>query len=235
MCREKKDRIWIIFVFLSSIVPFIWYVFVSPSGWARHVWQVIMLSMMLITILLGRIIERFGRYWWDKILYALCIVIVASMMMRQETLQGAYILTSAHINQFQDNRFIRGLEGFPSTPLLSLRDQKELVSYFQTHIKPEDQIYYLGWFIQAEAAPLVDKVMYPITRYLNSGQVHPDGGNAYVLMGPYQKGKWSFMPSEYVPRKIRTLCNSETVLFENTSYTFCQLKDNLEYVDQAYE
>lgn len=127
----------------------------------------------------------------------------------------------------------RGIQGLPSNPFLSLEDQKDLREYFFNNVNENDKMYYLGWFLVAEASPLVDKVFYSLDRYLEIGQINPEGGNSYLIVGPYQKGKLSIVGSTYHDRKVDELC--DVISYENPSYTLCRLRENLVYENKAYE
>ena len=81
---------------------------------------------------------------------------------------------------------------------------------------------------------MVDKVFYSLDRYLEIGQADmSDDGKSYLIIGPYQKGKYSLVPKTYYPSKVSELC--EVVVFENSSYTLCSLKNNLVYENRAYD
>jgi hypothetical protein len=116
---------------------------------------------------------------------------------------------------------------------LSLEDQKGLREYFFNNINENDRVYYLGWLLVAEAPPIVDKAFFSIDRYFETGQVNPEGGKSYLIIGPYQKGKLSIVGSAYHDKKVEQLCKSK--VYENPSYTLCLLRNNLVYQNKAYE
>ncbi len=225
MANKKYSKI-ITILFLSMTISFFWFIFISPTGWARHAWQAIMIGMILISIFLGltykKILAR-KKFYMLPILLLLIILFT-----RRESLDFNYFLTETDIYQWRTNRFIRNLEGFPSTPILSLRDQEELLNYFNKNIKKNDSVYYLGWFLNSEASAITGKVFFPLDRYLSSQK-----DNSYLILGPYQKGIWSLMPPDYVPLKKTLLC--QDVVFENNSYTLCKLKKGLVYSNLPYQ
>lgn len=225
MVNKKYLRIMTI-LFFSMIIPFLWFIFISPTGWARHAWQAIITGMIFMSIFLG--------LTWKKILakkyfYMLPILVFFIILfLRKDSLDFNYFLTEKDVYQWRENRFVRHLEGFPSTPILPLRDQENLLNYFQKNISEKDKIYYLGWFLNSEASAFTGRVFFPLDRYLSNQK-----DNSYLILGPYQKGTWSLMPADYVPSKKRLLC--QDVVFENNSYTLCKLKKGLVYNNLPYQ
>jgi hypothetical protein len=249
---KEEIRVIFIMMYVSIFSIFTWYIFISPAGWARHAWTGIFEGMVITSSSIGYFIYEIinnnsstvrsgsrSRQVFQKLfnktsnLYFLFLLIVAlHLAVRPESLTLTPFLTSDTITKWQGNRFIRSLEGFPSTPILSLKDQKELVAFFNSHIQKNDKIYYAGWFIHAEVPPLVDKVFFSLNRYFTLNQKNPDGGKSYLILGPYQQGPWSFEPPQYVPTKIAELCTK--AVFKNPSYALCTLRSGLVYNNPAY-
>lgn len=230
---KKNYKVLALSFYTASLVSFVWFIFFSPTGWARHAWQAIMLGMALISIGVGII---YNKYFLGakikRLVPALIFFAFILILIKPGSIVIKPVLGSATIEKWIINRNIRGLQGFPSNPILSLSDQKELVKYFEKDIKKEDRIYYLGWFIMAEASSLVDKVFYSLNRYFYLSQKNPDGGESYVIIGPYQQGPWSFESSDYVQNKVSELCKN--IVFQNSSYLICNLKTGLSYNNPAY-
>jgi len=230
---NAKGRLLFFLLFLSSTVSFAWFIFVSPTGWARHIWQGLVIGMMLLSICIGISFKKFLiKKNVERLFFAFLLSIFVLSLIRYDMINPEAILSQKTIERWRMNRYVRGLEGLPSTPILSLSDQKELISFFRNKIKEKDKVYYLGWFIMAEASPLVDKVFYSLNRYFYLNQQNPDGGASYAIMGPYQQGPWSLEPPTYVPDKVSELC--KTVVFKNPSYLVCVLKTGLLYNNPAY-
>ena len=212
--------------FLAMIFSFGWYILFSTSGWARHAWQGIMFGILLTSMNLGLIIKSFIK----KKRFVLLIVLIVSVFafFRINSLDFNFFLNNGDVTYWRANRYIRGLEGFPSTPILSLKDQSQLVVFFKKNIKKQDKVYYLGWFLNAEASALVDKVFFPLDRYLVN-----QSDRSYLIIGPYQQGTWSMMPQSYSLTKKIQLCKA--VVFQNDSYTLCKLKTGLIYTNFPYQ
>lgn len=228
----KNQLFWMSYIALVTL--FMWFIFISPTGWARHAWYGIVIGMVLVSITLGSVLRKyFPSSVIKRSFFSLVIILIFFSNFNAGIITRNVFLTDSTILQWQSNRYIRGLEGFPSAPLLSLKDQEQLVNYFTSHITGRDKIYYAGWFLNAEVSPLVDKVFYSLGRYEVDNTKYPQGGVAYLIIGPYQQGKWSLAPEGYLERKTKETCKE--IVYKNPSYLLCKLKENIEYNNLNYE
>ena len=231
--KSKNIKILYVLLFASFLTTVIWYILFSSFGWTRHVWLGLIVGMMLISIFLSKL-WNYKKILSSAFFILLIFYLGYSSLLNKDKFEPRFILNQAVIDKWDSNRYARGLQGLPANPIISLIDQKELMYFFNQNVKSEDRIYYLGWFLVAEASPLVDKVFYSLDRYLEIGQAEgSDGGKSYLIIGPYQKGKYSLVAKDYYPKKVLQLC--EDVVFENSSYTLCTLKNNLVYENRAYD
>lgn len=228
----KRFKILIALIYASLLFSFLWYVFISTTGWARHTWQGIVLGMAIVSMSIGLILKTSLRNLNKSFVLVLTLIIVILTSLNYQIFDVNFFLNRQDINKWMNNRNIRGLQGFPSNPILSLEDQKGLIDFFKKNINEKDKVYYAGWFINAEASPLVNKVFYTLDRYFTLGQINPDGGNSYLILGPYQQGPWSFEPPDYVRNKTQELCEKQ--IFSNSSYSLCLLQHELVYNNPAY-
>jgi len=230
--KLKEKRGLFLLIFTSSLSIFFWYLFASPTGWTRHVLLGLILSMVLISVSLGTLFnlkKKVGYLAKGGVIILLSLTFVTS--------SGFYpnlFLDRSDIESWRVKRYEGGIQGLPHTDTFSLSDQTQLINFFEENIKDSDRVYYLGWFLLAEASPLVDRVFYSLDRYLEIGQAKgPEGGQSFLIIGPYQKGKFSLMPRDYHDKKIKELCRE--VVFINSSYTLCTLKTSLVYENKAYD
>lgn len=222
---KREYKMILAILCLAMLISFLWFIILSSSGWARHIWQGLMIGILITSINVGLFFKDFIEK--KKYFYILLLIILTLFSLRTSSIDYSLLLAENDISHWSNVRFIRGLEGFPSTPILSLEDQQELVTFFEKNIKTQDGIYYLGWFLNAEASAITNKIFFPIDRYLANQK-----DNSFLIIGPYQKGTWSFMPPSYAPAKIAKLCRK--VVFENDSYTVCELKKDLDYINLPY-
>lgn len=227
---KSNHRFFITLFFFASLVSFIWFIFISTSGWARHVWHGLFMGMILISLFLGIAISKLLARG-NIFLYGFLLLFLIPLV-KDESIWLNPIINQSTLIKWRDNRYVRGLEGFPSPFILPLNDQKTLIDFFVKNINDKDRIYYIGWFLNAEISPLVDKIFFPLDRYLNYDQYKLSGGKSIAIFGPYQQGAASLVSITYVPEKIALLC--ETVIFSNDSYLLCDLKTNLIYQNNAY-
>jgi hypothetical protein len=181
-----------------------------------------MLAMMLICISLGLIYNRFK----SKAFHFFLLSIPTTLLLINYPVINVFpILDQNTLNSWVNIRQLRGLDGFPSNPFLSLNDQLQVVDFFTKNIHSKDRIFYLQGYLNAEISPLVDKVFYSLNRYLADGETNPQGGNSYLIIGPYQQGIWGNQPESYLQNVKTVFC--QTVVFQNPSYLLCTLKPNL--------
>jgi len=228
---NKQWRMIACMIYASVIISFIWFIVISPTGWARHAWQALILGMSIVSITLAQSFSLI-KLTFRNILPLAVIIFGIGSLIRYESTQLTPFLNQNSVEIWHANQYIRGVEGLPSTPILSLTDQKGLINFFHSRIYSNDRVYFAGWFLNAEISPLVDKVFYTLDRYYTLGQANPDGGKSYLIFGPYQHGIWSLEPADYLPRKIALLCG--IIVYQNPSYTLCVLRKGLAYDNPAY-
>jgi hypothetical protein len=218
-----SGKIFLTSLYFAALVSFIWYLFFSPDGWGRHIWQGLFIGMLLISISLGLVFAQITAKY--RILFLTLLIPICLFLVNFQVVNAALVFDKSIITDWATVRKSRGLDGFPTNPILSLQDQKELVNFFSRNIKSDDRVYYLLGFLNAEISPLVDKVFYSIERYVSDGQKNPDGGKAILIIGPYQQGIWSDRPENYVSEVKANICNQ--ILFQNPSYLLCTIKSDL--------
>jgi hypothetical protein len=229
---KEKRRPLLFLLFFASLISFVWFLLISPTGWGRHVWQGLVLGMMLLSLVVGRFLTATKAFWLTKAMALLMLGLLFWPAFSSPNTMASFKLTGGEIIRWRSISTQRLLPGFPVTPIFSLKDQKELQAFFLSHIEKKDRIYFHQGFLVAEASPLVDKVFYPLLRYQDSpgnqiGKASQDSpeGKAYLLFGPYQRGEWSIVGENYFPYQTRKFC-AETV-FNNPSYTLCRLRKGL--------
>ena len=220
-----------ILLFSAFVSTSLWFIFLSPFGWTRHVWHGLIIGMMLLIIVSVNSIKNYTA----KILFILLFiaVILGRNILNPSMFAGAFFLGQKNIDTWQMKRYEFGIQGLPPNPMVSLQDQIGLRNFFAEHVRENDKVYYLGWLLVSEASPIVYKVFYSLDRYLDTGQLNPENGKQYLILGPYQKGKLSIVGPEYNNLKVNILCND--IVYENPSYTLCILRNNLIYENKAYE
>ena len=228
----KKSTSLYLLLFFTFVASSLWFVILSPTGWTRHVWQGLVVGMMLIVVTIAKI-WNFKRVRYLIFAVFVALLFADSPVILEEKFNATLLFGRETLSKWEDERYVGGLQGLPTNVILSFSDQDGLKNYFEKNIDQHDRIYYAGWFLLAEVSPLVDKVFYSLDRYLEIGQVNPEGGKSYLLLGPYQKGKFSIIGEKYHSRKVGELCDK--IVYENRSYTLCRLRTNLTYENEAYE
>lgn len=230
--KKHKDNIQIFSLFLVSIlVGLIWFTLFSPTGWTRHAWMSLVLGLLLLASFMGRLSKFIKGKSKTFFLLALAVLLLLSMRLNRSYPQ--FYLSQPTVDEWEKFRYEGGLQGLPTNTIATLKDQKEVKNFFERRVKPEDRVYYLGWFLVAEISPIVDKVFYTYDRYEYLQRKNPLNGVSYLILGPYQKGKLSMVGQSYASAKIKTLCDD--VVLNNPSYTLCTLRNDVDYKNRAYE
>lgn len=230
--RKQKNLILYILLFGAFLATAVWFVLLSGFGWTRHVWHGLIIGMILVTAVAGKMWNN-KKLRFGLILLAILAFFSPRLIFNAGKFESKFFLDQKMIDRWYWTRNERGLQGLPANPILSLTDQKELKSFFENNVKSEDRIYYLGWFLVAEASPIVDKVFYTYDRYEYLQKENPQRGISYLILGPYQKGKLSIVDRSYAPSKIANLC--DRVVFNNSSYMLCTLRKDVFYNNRAYD
>jgi hypothetical protein len=225
--RREARRLMSI-IYAGAVVSLLWFVLISPTGWGRHAWYGLVLAMMLVSIVFGTIFTVILRELRkENVLIGLLILSILGFSLQTYNIEMRPFLNQSTIDKWLITRNgARGFtQGFPHAPVFSLADQREAVDFFTNTIHKEDRIYYLGWFLVAELSPLVDKVFYPLDRYINNNLTNPEGGSSFLIFGPYQQCSWRVVPEWYLGAAISQLCSN--IVFANRSYTLCKIKEDL--------
>ena len=220
----ERYRSLLVLIYGASMVNFVWFVLASPWGWVRHAWHGLVLAMMLVSTVVGiSIRSRASRISKEGFIIVLLFLIVIGVSLQTEKTEFKPFLDQETVKKWKVTR--RGNRGLPHAPVFSLRDQQDTISFFRAHIRQEDRVYYDGKFLVAEMSTLVDKVFYPLGRFVNNGPQTRAAGSSYLILGPYQKGQWRTVPEGYHQAVIRVFCDS--VGFSNQSYTVCKIDEDL--------
>jgi hypothetical protein len=228
-----EGRYFIIFLvmYCAALTTFFWFVFISYYGWTRHAWHGLLLAMMLISAGLG-IILRATMVDWNKrsVISFLIILLAVTVVVRFDRVELKFLLDDKTIDKWHETRSYRKrgilLLGLPHAALFSFDDQRETAGFFKEKIHEVDRIYYSELFLVSEMATLVDKVFYPLGRFFNNDYKNPEGGESYLIIGPYQQGRWAFTEDKYAGETTGKYCDG--VVFSNPSYVICKLKKSVD-------
>ena len=228
---EKRHFMLVLVIYCGALVSFLWFVLISQYGWTRHAWHALILAMVLISGGLGITLRAKVSAWNKESIFSLVVVFLAiAMVTRFDWLEIKPALDDKTIDKWHHTRSYRKrgilLLGLPHAAIFSFDDQVEVVDFFEKNIRLEDRMYYSELFFVSEIATLVDKVFYPLGRYFTNNCQNPDGGQSYLIVGPYQQGRWAFTEEGYTREKIARYC--EHVIFSNPSYVLCRLRKSID-------
>lgn len=218
---RKRERTLVGLIGIGIVPSFVWFLLVSQTGWGRHIWQGIILGMLLWSTAIGLMIKTRGVGW--KILALVMAIVLLKPAWTWGKTEARLAVDLDNYKQWVQWPNPRNKQGFPFTSVFSKNDQEEVRKYWKDHITKEDRVYYEGGFLVAELSPIVDQVFFPLGRYVNNGPTNPDGGKSLLIIGPYQKGYWNLREADYEKGLTEKYC--QEILFKNDSYTLCQLRE----------
>ncbi len=220
LLKNRLNRMLVISTWLATTVILGWYVFMSTSGWLRHVWYGVILAQVLIA---AATVSSLCHIKQNKSKVHLVMAIVGIWLVLGSVLgphvKYPILLTKEMFNnewgKWKNRETPNGLQGPVFSPIFSWKDQQEALQYISSSISSDDYVYYDNIMTVTEISTISDRVFYPVYRYLRVQ------GNGYLIFGPYQKGFASHLTKETYKAKIENYCDK--VVFENPSYTICHL------------
>lgn len=222
---KLPQRRLLLLSFLFGLAPvFLWFVLISPNGWARHAWPLIILTMLLFSAGLGLIIRTPFTSKKSFLLSVIGLYLFSGIFLDAKA-EPRFLLDSSSVNHWLSTRFARGPEGFPSVEIYSKADQDQLTGYINHQLSSTDRIYYHQSYLMSEVSLFTDRVLYSIDRYGTLGFTNPDGGNSYMVFGGSQIGPSRIVNNDYLPAQINHYC--QRVVFSNSTYLLCRLKDQI--------
>lgn len=218
--KNQRNRVLFIGAWFATSVMLVWYIFMSTSGWLRHVWYGVIFAQVLIT---AQTVNLLNHYRKSKSKIRLVIATVGIWLVLSSILsplaQYPIFLTKDVFNsewkKWKEKKTPNGLQGPVFSPIFSWKDQQEALRYISSSISHDDHMYYDGIMTVTEISTVSDRVFYPVNRYLRVQ------GNGYLIFGPYQKGFASYLSDETYKAKVENYCDK--IVFENSSYSICHL------------
>lgn len=219
---SKKLQLLSWLLFSAATLSFLWFLSLSTDGWGRHVWQGLIIAMMLFSITIGLTLKSKLPSYFLKLLCVLVLILFLLPVLTLKKAESKFFLDKSTITKWQESRWENGQLGFPPLPIFPLKDQQEIITFFSQNIKEKDRIYYQGSLLVAELPPLVDKVFYPLDRYALGQYKNRSSALSFLILGPYQKGSLKIVPDSYLESISSTYC--QKVVFTNPSYQLCLLR-----------
>ena len=216
--RTKSQKQLFLALYVASFTMLVWFVFFSPTGWLRHAWSAVMMSVAIVSLCGGYALTSFKK------MAAFGIIPLASALLILSTffspVRSGFVPSAAAHNENWlkwADRTSGPIQGLFSHPFFSRRDQDEVVNYLHKNAQDYDHLYYVSSFYVAEIGFLSDKVMMPIQRFINLKE--RDG---ILIVGPYQRGALTRVDAENTDDFMNEICSR--TLIENASYKLCKIE-----------
>jgi|GEM_PF-3817569 len=202
-------------------VWFFWYFAMSPTGWTRHAWVPLLLSVVILSSAAASLIRRLWRDegWRWLLPFPLFILLVFDL----PRFDLGLVLPPQVVDTWNVLRTERGRSGSPSSAIMPFEEQKQVIKFFSSEVKAADRIYYVGGYLVAEISALVDRVFYPLARFEHIGDRGAEVGRSLMIMGPFQIGHWPWRltAAGYEKEWSGRMCKRP--LFANRTYFICEL------------
>lgn len=198
-----------------------WYLLMSPTGWLRHVWFGVVLGMMLVCLAVARVIMSQAG-WRRGVAVALMLGMVAVMFREGRRLDAGVTFTEAEVEEWNAERYtVRGIQGVPSTPVILLRKQREVVAFLMEDVKAEERVYYADVFMVAGLPPLVDRVFRPSVQ-------RREGERAWLVMDSNAVGEKPWRATDERARAALEGYAREYGVFGNGEYVVARMGEGKE-------
>ena len=231
LLRETRKRLPALYLWCGVMGYGIWFIFFSVSLFSRHVMQIMLCFMLLLSCALASVLSEVIRGPVTR----RAIALAGSVVLGWGALVGTsnaqyfdapmkfswdYLMT----NWYQGAPHWDGMQRFPPFEMIPLPDQKEVVEFIDKHLPEDAQLFYLEGLLVAELPPLVGKVFYP---YWRIKRLHDTSHPHYVIFGGFQRPQWPWtvVDPDYIQRETMKFC-ARTV-FDNPTYLICEAKEGV--------
>lgn len=215
--RKRKDFFYLLLFSFWSI-NLIWFFFLSATGWARHFWPGLILTIFFLSIILGSLFSHPERR--TRNLGLLTGLLVVASLLKTTTPSFIYQINFEKETLISwQRKFMekKPLGAALPLPIFPLSEQKTAVEFIRGKILPEEKIFYVGSLIVSEIPPLVNRVFYS-TELVSKTKVTPK--KTYVIFGPYQANPdWRLISFEEYKNQLEKYCGRE--VFGNGFYKIC--------------
>ncbi|MBF0299218.1 MAG: hypothetical protein HQK51_10890, partial [Oligoflexia bacterium] len=227
--KNRRQKFIIKLLIVPSFLLLLWYILIAPTPWTRYVWPAMIIVMILFSVLLDDLIKMvFFLNNKTRIIFTVVLMIFIGtsifLIFDWNKFCFQFNITEDKLSLWDKYRFERGTVGSPPLPIFNLKDQKEIVEKFSFYVSTEDKVFYHGWFLVAELSPLVNKVFFPLQRYLKNDveRLYKRHKN-FLILGPYQltNQNWKIVDNKYISLIVAKLCSK--IVFTNKSYMLCEL------------
>jgi hypothetical protein len=217
--RKRKDFLYLLLFSFWSI-NLIWFFLLSATGWARHFWPGLILTIFFLSIILGSLFSHHERK--TRNLSLLTGLLVVASLLKTTTPSFIYQINFGKETLISwQKKFMekKPLGAALPLPIFPLSEQKATVEFIKRHILPEAKIFYVGSLMVGEIAPLVNRVFYSTERLSKTKALSQ---KAYVIFGPYQVSpNWRLISLEDYTIQVNKFCDKE--VFSNAYYKICRL------------
>lgn len=217
--QEQKDSLFLL-IFTFWLTNLTWFFIFSNTGWARHFWPGLLLTLIFLSSFLS---DSFSQIKKGKFLFPVLATFLLisfsgqinfSFIFRPK-LEGGILLDWR--NKFMEKGFFGARLPLPIFPLSA---QKPAVNFIRENVPLQSRIYYVGGLLVSEIPPLAKRIFYSTERIPNEKMNQLP---AYVVFGPYQVSSWWRIVSlEEYARELTKYCGWE--VFGNDYYKICLLR-----------
>ncbi|MFN8369423.1 MAG: hypothetical protein U0T83_02225 [Bacteriovoracaceae bacterium] len=213
---------------ISVCIHLTWYYFICSDPFSRYAWPSVIISIIFISSYTANFLKK----------HLLPTIVVSILFIYFNFNSNAYDwkfkleqedVTNWIQDRYQGPQFkeIYWVPGYrtPTNNIYPLADQLSIAAFMRDFIKENDQVYYIYRFFSPEISLLVNKVFYPIERFVINGKIKPKGGKAYLISGVNTHGYkiYQAVPPYADKALVNSICKN--INFQNDSYLLCEIKD----------
>jgi hypothetical protein len=164
--HHRHNRIrqnWAILLWVGWLGNMAWFIGIAKTGWVRHAWIGLILSVMILCVLFGEALKQIiYRPNWRNIglMLILAFALIPSFVAQTD---AATIFISRHlVEQWRQKQIAAKYSRVPW--MITPRVEQEQVVNFINQLPPEAHVYYPANHKAAEIAVQAGRIFYPIAR-----------------------------------------------------------------------
>jgi len=154
---------WAILLWFGWLGNMAWFIGIAKTGWVRHAWFGLILSVLMLCLLFGETLRQIiRRPNWQSIglMAVLAVTLVPGFVSQKEA--ATLFIADNLIEQWRQKQIVARYSRVPW--IITPRAEQESVVDFINQLPPDAHVYYPANHKAAEIAVQTGRIFYPIAR-----------------------------------------------------------------------
>lgn len=183
---QPRLQTYAFLMWFGWLVNTTWFVTLAKTGWPRHYWFGLVLAILLLSSITVTLIQRGiaqRQYGW--LVAGVASLGLVGWGFAAQTHVWQVFLDEQIVARWQDKQVNTPYDASLPWIIIPRQAQQDIIDYIQA-MPPDAHVFYPASHKNAEIAPQVDRLLYPLQRRLYISP-HPDD---VVLVGPSLISPW---------------------------------------------